>query len=77
MINDPVIKELVEQAEHMPSQGENWPAFIDTLRENDYDSKGPTFQGGPGSLTRYISVAIESYGLSLKASKLISLSPEH
>jgi hypothetical protein len=58
MSTDPIIKELVERAEHMPSQGENWPAFIDALRESDYDVTGPIYQGGPGSLTRSISIAL-------------------
>jgi hypothetical protein len=58
MSNDPIVKELVERAERMPSQGENWPAFVDALRECDYDSTGAIYQGEPGSLTRYISVAL-------------------
>lgn len=58
MTHDPVVKELVERAEHMPSQGENWPAFIDALRECDYDVTGQIYQGGPASLTRSISIAL-------------------
>lgn len=58
MSTDPIIKELVERAEHMPSQGDNWPIFIDALRECDYDSNGPIYQGPPASLTRLISVAL-------------------
>jgi len=58
MNNDPIIKELVERAEHMPSQGEYWPIFIDALRDCDYDSNGPIYQGPPASLTRFISVAL-------------------
>jgi hypothetical protein len=58
MTKDPVIQGLVERAEHMPSQGESWPLFIDALRECDYDSTGPIYQGGPNSLTRSISIAL-------------------
>lgn len=58
MNTDPTIKELVERAEHMPSQGDNWKLFIEALQECDFDSSKPFGQGAPGSLTRNISIAL-------------------
>lgn len=56
MATDLVLKELIERAEHMPSQGHVWVDFLKALEECGYDSDKPFGQGAPGSLARLISI---------------------
>lgn len=56
MTQDPVLKELVERAEHMPSQGDVWDEFLKALEGCGYDSDKSFGQGDPGSLARMISI---------------------
>jgi hypothetical protein len=56
MSTDPVLKELVELAESMSSQGDTWPLFLKELENCGYDSDKPFGQGEPASLARLISI---------------------
>jgi hypothetical protein len=56
MATDPVLKELLERAEHMPSQGDLWADFLKEIENCGYDSDKPFGQGAPGSLARLISI---------------------
>lgn len=49
-----LVKELVERAERMPSQGDVWVDFLKALEECGYDSDKPFGQGSSGSLARLI-----------------------
>jgi hypothetical protein len=58
MTTDPVLKGLVERAEHMPPQGDVWAEFLKALEDCGYDSDKPFGQGAPGSLVRMISIEL-------------------
>ena len=49
---DPVIKALIDEAEGLPSKGDNWGEFLKDLKESTFDSEGSYSQGEPSSVTR-------------------------
>ena len=56
---DPVIKALIDEAEGLPSKGDNWGEFLKDLKESTFDSEGSYSQGEPSSVTRFISLEYE------------------